>query len=88
MCVIGAAPHMALSIRAGRRNFSLPHSERSVHVSHLHTPPAGRCTRIQRDLDSPSDVDADRVRSTLKDGILTVHLPKGASASLKRIRVE
>jgi HSP20 family protein len=32
--------------------------------------------RIFRTLDLPSDVDTSKVSTTLKDGILTVHLPK------------
>jgi HSP20 family protein len=32
--------------------------------------------RIVRTLDLPSDVDTSKVSTTLKDGILTVHLPK------------
>jgi HSP20 family protein len=35
--------------------------------------------RIFRTLDLPSDVDASKVNTTLKDGILTVDLPKSQS---------
>ena len=36
---------------------------------------------IFRTLDLPSDIDTSRVRTTLKDGILTVDLPKAQTAS-------
>jgi HSP20 family protein len=36
----------------------------------------------------PSEVDADKVKAKFKDGVLTVSLPKTASAQRKKIEIE
>lgn len=36
----------------------------------------------------PSEVDADKVKAKFKDGVLTVNLPKTASAQRKKIEIE
>jgi len=41
-----------------------------------------------RMLTLPCDVDADKVEAVLKDGVLTVQLPKAAAARPKRITVK
>jgi HSP20 family protein len=42
---------------------------------------------FQRTITLPSEVDADKIKATYNDGVLTVHLPKSESAKLRRIPV-
>ena len=44
--------------------------------------------RFQRSISLPAPVDADKVKATYKDGILTVTLPKTEEAKPKQIPVE
>jgi HSP20 family molecular chaperone IbpA len=44
-----------------------------------------RAERIFRVLDLPSVVDASKVSTILKDGILIVHLPKAQNAEKMRV---
>ena len=43
--------------------------------------------RFNRTLTLPWDVDADRVEATLRDGVLTVKLPKCESCKPKKVKV-
>ena len=45
-----------------------------------------RSDQILRTIDLPSDVDASKASATLKDGVLTIELPKVAQA--KPVRIE
>src|SRR5205807_9988386 len=44
--------------------------------------------RFQRTLTLPSDVDADKVKASYQDGILTVTLPKSEAAKPKQIQIK
>lgn len=44
--------------------------------------------RFRRTVTLPSEIDADTVKATYKDGILTITLPKPESAKPKEIEVE
>jgi HSP20 family protein len=44
--------------------------------------------RFQRSVTLPAPVDADKIKATYKDGILTVLLPKAAEARPKQIQVK
>ena len=46
---------------------------------------SGEFTRV---LTLPSDVDSDKVEATLRDGILTVRLPKAEAAKARKIQVK
>jgi len=52
---------------------------------HRRERPAGSFTRVLR---LPTDVDAERVEAELRDGVLTVTLPKAASAKPRKITVK
>jgi len=43
--------------------------------------------RFSRTLTLPWDVDADKVHATLRDGVLTVQLPKAETARPKKVKV-
>jgi len=43
--------------------------------------------RFSRTLTLPWDVDADKVHATLRDGVLTVQLPKAETAKPKKVKV-
>jgi HSP20 family protein len=43
---------------------------------------------FQRTLDLPSGLDADRVDASLKDGVLTITLPKAEAAKPRRVPVK
>jgi len=43
--------------------------------------------RFSRTLTLPWDIDADKVHATLRDGVLTVQLPKAASAKPRKVKV-
>jgi len=43
--------------------------------------------RFSRTLTLPWDVDADKVRATLRDGVLTVQLPKAEAAKPRKVKV-
>jgi HSP20 family protein len=51
---------------------------------HRRERPVGTFTRVLR---LPTDVDADRVEAELRDGVLTVRLPKAESAKPRKIKV-
>ena len=43
--------------------------------------------RFTRTLQIPWEIDADKVEATLRDGVLTVKLPKAESAKPKKVKV-
>ncbi len=43
--------------------------------------------RFSRTLTLPWEVDADKVQATLRDGVLSVRLPKAESAKPKKVKV-
>jgi len=43
--------------------------------------------RFSRTLTLPWDVDADKVQATLRDGVLTVQLPKAETAKPRKVKV-
>lgn len=51
-----------------------------------------RCERrygaFERAFQLPADIDAEKVEANLRDGLLTVTLPKAASAKPRRIKVD
>jgi len=51
---------------------------------HRRERPAGTFTRVLR---LPCEVDADRVEAELKDGVLTIRLPKAEAAKPRKIRI-
>ena len=44
--------------------------------------------RFSRTLTLPWDVDADKVHATLRDGVLTVQLPKAETAKPRKVKVQ
>lgn len=51
---------------------------------HRRERPVGSFARVLR---LPTDVDADRVEAELRDGVLTISLPKAESAKPRKIKV-
>ena len=51
---------------------------------HRRERPVGTFTRVLR---LPADVDADRINAELRDGVLTISLPKAESAKPRKIEV-
>jgi len=45
-------------------------------------------TSYSRTIDIPSKINPDKIKAGLKDGILTVHLPKADEVQPKKIKVE
>ena len=68
-----------LSIRLER-----PDVEQDGVTYHRRERPVGTFARVLR---LPVDVDADRVSANLRDGVLTVELPKAESARPRKIEV-
>lgn len=67
---------------AGERKFGEPQNGTNWHRrerSH---------GRFSRTLTLPWDVDADKVHATLRDGVLTVQLPKAETAKPRKVRVQ
>ena len=46
-----------------------------------------RVVTFERAVRLPGDVDPEQVSASVKDGVLTVHLPKAASARPRRIEI-
>jgi len=65
----------------GRRE--LPHVEKRVY--HRQERAIGEFSRV---ITLPVEVDAERVDATLKDGVLTVRLPKAESAKPRKIALK
>lgn len=68
-----------LSIKIDR-----PESTEEEVVFHRRERPTGPLTRVLR---LPIEVNADRVEAALRDGVLTVTLPKAESAKPRKINV-
>lgn len=66
---------------SGERTFDLPHE--AVYVRRER--PSGKFTRVLR---VASEIDADKVAATLKDGVLTVTLPKAPVLKPRKIAVK
>jgi HSP20 family protein len=69
-----------LSIRINRQE-----TEREGAVYHRRERPVGSFCRV---LALPTEVDANRVTAELRDGVLTVTLPKAESAKPRKITVK
>ena len=65
----------------GRRGFEISDD----HVFHRRERGVGEFTRV---LTLPVEADADRVKAALKDGVLTVTLPKAQHARARKIEVK
>lgn len=61
-----------------------PEDERKDVVYHRRERPAGSFSRVLR---LPTDVDPNRVEAELRDGVLTITLPKAESAKPRKIQV-
>jgi HSP20 family molecular chaperone IbpA len=46
-----------------------------------------RATRYRRSFNLSGELDTDRIEATLKDGVLTVHIPKRAQITPRQIEV-
>jgi HSP20 family molecular chaperone IbpA len=46
-----------------------------------------RATRYRRSFNLSGELDTDRIEATLKDGVLTVHIPKRAEFTPRKIEV-
>lgn len=62
----------------------LPEVQREGVTFHRRERPAGSLTRVVR---LPGDVDIDKVEAELRHGVLTLRLPKAASAQPRKIQV-
>jgi HSP20 family protein len=47
-----------------------------------------RCGTVQRSVALPAEVDADKAKADLKDGILTVRIPKSSKARSRDVPVQ
>ncbi len=66
---------------SGERTFDLPADSAYVRRER----PCGKFTRVLR---VATDIDADKVAATLKDGVLTVTLPKAPAIKPRKISVK
>jgi len=78
-----------LDIQATGKNISISgertiHSEKDNARYHRREREAGKFSRV---LTMPSDIDADRIEAKLKNGILTVMVPKAETAKPRQIKV-
>ena len=55
------------------------------HTYHRQERGTGEFTRM---ITLPADMDADKVEATLKDGVLTITLPKAEEAKMRKIAVK
>ena len=69
-----------LTIKGARKT-----SEEEGATYHRRDRGTGEFARVLR---LPTDVDADRIAATLKEGVLTILLPKAEQAKAKRIAVK
>lgn len=71
-----------LSIKGARRPFNGGNGNRTFHRQER---AVGEFSRF---LTLPDAIDADRVEATLKNGVLTIKLPKAETAKPRRIQVQ
>lgn len=74
--------HEGVLTVTGERKQDVRHANAETHRSERFT------GRFQRSINLPAPVDADKIKATYKDGILTVLLPKAAEARPKQIQVK
>ncbi|MFQ3660970.1 MAG: Hsp20/alpha crystallin family protein [Chloroflexaceae bacterium] len=72
--------HNVLTIR-GQVKAELPEGAR-YHIQER------RFGEFRRSITLPSAVDAEKIQANLKDGILTIHMPKVESARTRRIEIK
>jgi HSP20 family protein len=70
-----------LTIRAEHREQKDESNERFIHTER-------RFTSLSRRVELPSKIDASGAKAELKDGVLTVRLPKAATAFAKTIAIQ
>ena len=46
------------------------------------------CGRFSREINLPSEMDASKVEATIKNGVLSLHIPKAEAARPKAIKVK
>jgi HSP20 family molecular chaperone IbpA len=72
--------HEVLTLE-GEADIAMPQGIEAVHVD---TPSA----RYRRTFSLSGDLDPDQISATLKDGVVTVSIPKRAEAKPKRVKVK
>ena len=75
-----------ISVAGGELSLSIrrPDVQQENVTYHRRERPVGAFTRVLR---LPTDVDADKVEAELRDGVLTVRLPKAESVKPRKIAV-
>ena len=75
-----------ISVAGGELSLSIkrPEVEQSGVTYHRRERPVGDLTRVLR---LPADVDAEKVSAELKNGVLSITLPKAESAKPRKINV-
>jgi|SRR4051812_48973528 len=74
--------HDGVLTLSGERKGEKKHEDAEIHRSERFV------GRFQRTLTLPSAVDADKVKATYENGILTITLPKSEAAKPKQIQVK
>lgn len=79
--------HVEVSVAGGEMSLKVerPEVEQADVTYHRRERPVGTFTRVLR---LPFEVDAERVQADLKDGVLTITLPKSAAAKPRKIVVK
>jgi HSP20 family protein len=65
---------------SGERKLHTPEGFRSVHRERS-------AFRFSRSVQLPEDVESDAVQASMRDGLLTIRLPKSATSEPKRIQI-
>ncbi len=80
------AEHLDISVSGGELSLQIqrPDLLREGVTCHRCERPVGRFTRVLR---LPAEVDGNNVQAELKDGILTITLPKAEEAKPRKIKV-
>ena len=78
--------HVDISVGGGELSIQIqrPDFRQEEVTYHRRERPLGTFTRVLR---LPADVDADGVNAELRDGVLTISLPKAESAKPRKIEV-
>ena len=70
-----------LSISGEKKELTEEKEENYYHVER-------RYGQFRRDVNLPTDVDAEKVEATYRDGVLTVKVPKSEKAKPRRIEIK